>query len=110
LNAFINRLFDEKYFDRNLVLVTEALIAAAFEYPKLEKQLIIMINKIQDVIATELEQAYPRVNQNEIDEVASGILGLYFNVDSLSLLDGMKKLRSNSKQAAIRLVTTLANG
>ena len=108
LAAFIDRLFDEKYFDRNLVLLTEALIAAATNHPQLEKQLIATIESIITVISYELSREYPTSSDSSIKEVATGILGIYFNADSLSMLGGMKNLRSNSRQAAIRLAKTLA--
>ena len=109
LAAFIDRLFDDKYFDRNLVLVTEALIAAATDYPQLEKQLIGTIESIVTVISDELSREYPTSSDNSIQEVATGILGIYFNVDSLSMLGGMESFRTNSKQAAIRLTQTFAS-
>ncbi len=107
LMAFIDRLFDEKYFDRNLVLVTEALIAAASDHPQLEKQLIGTIKSIAVVISDELSREYPTSSKSSIKEVATGILGIYFNVDSLSMLGGMGTFRSDSKQAALRLVASL---
>ena len=106
-SVFIDRLFDEKYFNRNLVLVTEALIAAANDHPQLEKQLTGTIESIIVVISDELNREYPKSSSNSINEVATGILAIYFNVDSLSMLGGMKNFRANSKAAAIRLAGTL---
>ena len=107
LPALVDRLFDDQYFDKNLVLVTEALIAAAEEYPQLDRQLSTTIENIIRVISAELKLEYPDAKKETISIVATGILGIYFNVDSLSFLSDIRELRCNSKLAALKLVESL---
>ena len=108
LKTLIDRLFDEQYFDKSLVLVTEALIAAAQDYPQLDQQLSTTIDNIISVISEELQLEYSHAQNENIDIVATGILGIYFNVESLSMLSNIKNLRLNSKKAAIKLIESLA--
>ena len=107
LKVLIDHLFDEQSFDKNLVLVTEALIAAANEHPELDRLLSTTIENIIRVIAEELQREYPNARKQTINVIATGILGIYFNVDSLSMLSDIKKLRSNSKKAVLKLIDSL---
>ena len=104
---FIERLFDEIYFDPNLVLLTEALIAAAADKPDLAVQLRKTIESIIVVFIKELRLAYPKSTAKSARVVATGIMGIYFNADSLSMLGNVKQLRRDSKLAATRLADTL---
>jgi AcrR family transcriptional regulator len=107
LQALVDRLFDEQYFDKNLVLVTEALIAAAEEYPELDRLISTTIENIIQVICKEVKLEYPDGKNEDINIVATGILGIYFNVDSLSLLGDIQEIRRNSKIAALTLVDSI---
>ena len=108
LQTLVDHLFDGQYFDKNLVLVTEALIAASQEYPELDQLISTTIENIIRVFTTELKLEYPNAQKENINIVAAGILGIYFNVDSLSMLSNIKKLRSNSKKAALKLIESLS--
>ena len=107
MTEFINRLFDHRYHDRHYVLTMEALIAAAANQPDLADKINLIIESIITVIEKQISLEYPEAKINDVKIVASGILGIYFNIDSLSLLGDINELRLNSRSAAARLVDTL---
>ena len=106
--ALIDRLFDRKQADVSQVLVAEALIAAAADNPKLAARLGDWVGAFVDAIAQVLEAAVPDAAKVDIEAVAAGITGIYFNVDSLASLGDPGGLRSASKRAALMLAVTLA--
>ncbi|MEM7259711.1 MAG: hypothetical protein AAF404_20245 [Pseudomonadota bacterium] len=58
-------------------------------------------------MTAELAREYPQSSKADIQCVAAGITGIYFNVDSFTPLGRMHGLRSHSKAAALRLLDTL---
>lgn len=105
--TFLDRLFDGEFSDRNFVLVTEALIAAATDNQELTSKLLDIIGSVLKLIKSELKLEFKQASSKSLQVVASGILGIYFNVDSLSLLGDINQLRSDSKKAAQQLAQTL---
>ena len=107
LTAFINRLFSPQFHDRNFVLITEALIAAAANQPGLAIKIKKSIDAVIAVIETEIKSEYKNIKAKDSKIIASGILGIYFNVDSLALLGDIEDLRVNSKSAVERLLASI---
>ncbi|WP_419907661.1 TetR/AcrR family transcriptional regulator [Hoeflea sp.] len=108
--ALVDVLFDVRHSNDTHVLVAEALIAAAANRPDLAERMKGWIADFIAAIASVLKDAFPDAPADRISAVASGMTGIYFNVDSLAMLGGMGDLRRDSKKAALLLVETLESG
>ena len=106
-NSLVNYLFDETYSDTQSVLVAEALTIAAPHYPNIAPRLKTWVEDFTNTIAKILKNTAPDAKPRDCREVAAGVVGIYFNVESLSPLSSMNVFRTNSKKAAMRLVNTL---
>ncbi|QMU61529.1 MAG: TetR/AcrR family transcriptional regulator [Gammaproteobacteria bacterium] len=104
---FINYLFDESYSDKQSILVAMALIIAAPNYPKIRPRLQKWSEHFTKSIIRTLKQINPKAKPSDYRIVAAGLVGIYFNVESLSPLGSMKTFRSDSKIAAIRLIESI---
>ena len=104
---FINYLFDDSDSDKQSVLVAMALIIAAPNYPKIKPLLLKWIDKFTSSVVRILKIINPHAKPNEIKIVAAGIVGIYFNVESLSPLGPMKKFRTDSKNSVMYLMNLL---
>ena len=105
--ALLDYLFDERYSNNHLALVACALIAAAPSHPPISARLHGWTQHFVDGIARELQRSYPAADAAACWEVAAGLSGIYFNVESLAPLGRIKTLRNASKKAAERLISTL---
>ena len=105
--TLVERLFNESYSDTQTVLVAEALILAAPHYPEIAPRLQSWLEDVTKAVAKILRRSIPNSKARDCREVAAGIVGLYFNVESLSPLGSMGAFRRYSKKAAMRLVNTL---
>ena len=105
--TMIEYLFDIEHMDSQIVLVSAALIAAAPEYPKLKPHLRHWVEDFVQNVHEELVQAFPKASKEACEDVAAGIVGIYFNVDSLTPLGRLTALHLSSKRAALRLLETL---
>ena len=108
-DALIEILFDEKFSDNQSVLVAQALIVAAPHYPSLSPKLQKWVESTNNTIEKILRKLIPNAKSSDHKEVAAGIVGIYFNVESLSPIGTMNAFRKNSKKAAMRLINTLVN-
>ncbi len=107
VSTLIEWLFDEKYADSKMILVANSLIAAAPEHPQMARQLRAWIQSFIDCIAAEIKRQYQNAEAAEVNIVATGIAGIYFNVDTLSVLGDHHYLRYECRQAAKRLASSL---
>lgn len=105
--VLIGYLFDETYADTQAVLVADALVAASAHHPELGPKLRNWIEDFTDGIAQELGRSYPATDPASLHEVAAGLVGIFFTVDSLTPLGPMPRFRAASKAAAERLVSGL---
>lgn len=105
--ALVELLFDPAHADPHSVLVSGALIAEAPQIPGLAKRMRRWIEDFTGAIATELEAAYPKAGRKACAAVAAGIIGIFFNVESFTMLGGMESFHAASKAAAHRLVKSL---
>ena len=106
--VLLDMLFDESESTGQLALVALALTAAAASDAKVRKRLRQWNKKFVRVMANELRISFPQSSQEECYEVAAGLIGIYFNTESLTPLGSMKPIREASKRSAARLVSTLA--
>lgn len=105
--VLLNFLFDEKYSNSQLVLVALALTSAATNEPVIREQLKAWNKDYIDVVAEELALSYPDAPFQDRYEVATGVIGISFNSESLTPLGDMATIRQASKKAAARLLSTL---
>lgn len=105
--VLVSYLFDHDFEDTQTVLVANAFMVAAPEYPFLLERMRTWSEGFIHAVEKELQQAYPQADVADVYAVATGITGIYFNVDSLSALGDMKRLRQGSKKAALMLIETL---
>lgn len=107
IEKMLESLFFRKQKSNNDVLIAEALIAAAQARPELQTLMEGWFQDFEAIIQRELVTAFPTSSQEDIEIVATGVIGIYYNFASLFSLQ-MSNLQSQSHQAAFRLVQTLA--
>ncbi len=106
--ALLKLLFDYEYAQQdNYALVIQALTNVSEQYPEINEKLMKIVDYFVEVLTRELQQAYPIAQENDLFEVAIGIMGIYFSIDSLVPLDVPTKWWSASERAAHRLVNSL---
>lgn len=91
----------------NDILVAEALINAAQTRPALSEKLLPWYQEFEQVIVNELALAFPQANSDDIDTVATGVVGIYFNVYSITGLGQVNKMLRLSQGACEKLISTL---
>ncbi|MEM9330828.1 MAG: hypothetical protein AAGA53_05850 [Pseudomonadota bacterium] len=105
--AAIEFLFDPKHTDPHLVQVSYALITHAQENTKLaitmQTWMEEFIARMDDLIA----QDFPNAEPTKVTAVASGITGIYFNVETMYGLGNVERLIACSKKAAFILLESL---
>ncbi len=105
--ALCNSLFDPAQSDAQLVLVANALIAAAANDPSLGKKMNNWLRNFTGVIHRIISDDFPEAEGDRVSAVALGVVGIYFNAEALYPLGNAKKLASESRQAALLLLSTL---
>ncbi len=105
--TLIEFLFDPAYDNSTMIMVASALIIAANDRPQLAERLRHWVTAFITMVTNELALEYPDSKADAIEAVASGVVGIYFNVDALMPLGKLPVLRNASRQAALRLLTTL---
>ena len=105
--VLIDLLFDSEFSDAHEFSVTNALLNAALERPDIADAMNKSINGFTKRIGRVLKSTFPDAGAADIDAVASGLVGIYFNVDTMASMGNEKKLRRTSKRAAQLLVSTL---
>ncbi len=107
LRTLIDWLFDPAYADPKQVLVSEALISAAPQYPRIAKAVRRWVNGFVDDLAALVADEFPSADKDHVQAVAAGLTGIYFNVDSMMPIGKMNRLNDASKRAALLLVESL---
>ena len=109
IEALIDLLFAPEYAsEAGDLRVAEALIGAAATRPALRKLLRRWFDDFEATIAGELRGAYPEAAEEDLCAVTTGLVGIYFSVDSLTPLGPLPELFERSRRAALRLVGTLS--
>lgn len=104
IDALIDFLFDPEYVDETEVRVTNALTMAAADRPALARQLMNWTTDFTARVAAELEHAFPDAAEDDLVAVATGIVAIYYNVDSAGPVADVARLRDASVRAARLLV------
>lgn len=106
--ATIELLFDARYASSSHdILLYQALMVAAQERPPLSDILRQWYESFVDDLGGELAAEHPRADAGAVRAVATGIVALYFNADSMAPLMPAAPLFADSKAAALRLLETL---
>lgn len=106
--VLLDYLFDEDYSNSQLALVALALTSAASSQEDIRERLRQWNKDFIAMITTELQTSFPSASKEACYEVGAGLVGIYFNTESLSPLGDMTQVRQASKKAAARLVSTLS--
>ena len=107
LMTLIDWLFDPSFADPQMVLVSEALIAAGSNDRKLARAMRKWTRDFLGDIASVVAQDHPDAEEGAVQAVAAGITAAFFNYESLTLIGPMTDLREASKAAAVRLARSL---
>ena len=108
MQALLDYLFDEEYADSQLALVALALTTAAASHDNIRRRLATWNANYVSIMAENLQKSFPDTPGNDCYDVAAGIVGIFFNSESLAPLGDMSAIREASKNAAIRLLSTLS--
>lgn len=110
LKTLLDYLFDPRSANPQLVLVFNALSAAAPDDANLARQLQKWLDDFVKQLEAEIADAYPAVSTDRRQAVAAGISGIYFNVEALYPIKISDRFVAASKEAARLLVATLEPG
>lgn len=105
--ALLDILFDNFESTSRLALLALSLTAAAASDDGIRIRLQRWNHQFIETIARELRRSFTRSTEADCYDVASGLVGIYFNTESLAPLGDMQAIRRASKRAAERLLNTL---
>ncbi len=105
--VMIDYLFDDNYSDRNYALVANALFSAAASIPYLAKPLRQSVDDFIHAIAQLLSETHPNSQLDTQMTIANGIVGLYFNVESMDHLGDTRSWRQAARSNAHLLLNSL---
>ncbi|MEM7215234.1 MAG: TetR/AcrR family transcriptional regulator [Pseudomonadota bacterium] len=105
--TLIDWLFDTQYSDKQNIQVSHALIVASADDPTLSEKMQVWIDNFIEMLKQVIRSDYPDASPKRITAIATGISGIYFNVEALYPLQKAKALRTASKRAARILLSSL---
>lgn len=108
IDALIDILFDPRYAsDENSAVMLQALVLVSGKYPEIGSKIVDWSSTLIGSVQSELRQTYPEASEDQIFQVAFGVVALCFNIDSFSQISIPQEWWSASKDAAYSLVSTL---
>ncbi len=111
IDRVLDRLFpDQPVESTESVLVIEALIGSAAQYPDVGRLVFDYVEHLVGTTATELGQARPNASADDCWAVAYGIVSLWFNQESLAPLDLPPRYLAAAHANARRLIDDLTDG
>ncbi|MCV6636807.1 TetR/AcrR family transcriptional regulator [Candidatus Albibeggiatoa sp. nov. NOAA] len=93
----------------NDVTIALALMIASQTRPELKLKMNQWFNQVSQGFDIVLTKMYPKAEVTQVKTVSAGILGIYFNVDSLLPLGHFVTYREYSRQAMQQLLLILEN-
>lgn len=103
----IEWLFDPQFSDDHSVKVSYALITHSYEDSKLAEKMQQWLYDFVARLEALFAEEFPDADPSKVTAVANGIIGIYYNVESLRGLGGTDSLVASSKQAALILLSSL---
>ncbi|MET1412719.1 TetR/AcrR family transcriptional regulator [Roseibium sp. HPY-6] len=110
LETLLDVLFDRRNANPQLVLVFNALSAAAPDNAGLAAQLQQWLADFVEQLEAEIIRAYPETSASQVEAAAAGISGIYFNVEALYPIGISNHFVTSSRRAAGLLVSALETG
>jgi len=104
----VEMLFDTNYMNTTQTAVASALIIYSGSHFDIANLLRTWVQDIENGITVVLKKSYENEPNDDLQDIAAGVLGIYFNVDSLEVLGDMGEFRARSKRSAMRLIKTLS--
>ena len=92
---------------QNDVMIAFALIVASQTDESIRLQMKEWLEDFIESFAQNLQKVYPQAAPRDVRAVSSGIIGIYFNIETLTPLAPDKALRTQSFQAALHLIKLL---
>ncbi len=105
--TLLNTLFDEHEQNHQLTLIGLSLTAAAGSNDLIRDRMQQWNEQFVITMEGILKMLYPKATKRQRYDAAAGLVGIYFNVESLSVLGDVAVIRSASKRAAAQLLKTL---
>jgi len=106
-DVLVAGFFDPELSDPHRMRVISALLIAMTDRPELSKKLRVWTLEFIASLAEVLHSEFPARSTAKVKAVATGIAGLYFNVDTFAAIGDMKEFRHSSYEAALLLLETL---
>lgn len=107
--ALVKILFDPTYSDPHLVKVANALIAASPNDETLAAKMRDWSNDFIMALMKVFSNEHANASPDKVMAVATGIAGIYSNVEALRPLGDISTLSNSSETAALLLIATLEN-
>ncbi|MEM9278958.1 MAG: TetR/AcrR family transcriptional regulator [Pseudomonadota bacterium] len=105
--TLVDWLFNTQYSDQQTIKISHALIIASADDPALSKNMQAWLDDFIAMIKQVIRDDYPNASPKQITTIATGISGIYFNLEALYPLQKVKALRASSKKAAKVLLSSL---
>ena len=110
VKTMIEWLFDPDYSDAKLVQIASALITASNDNPELAVKMRHWLDEFVSRLNDQLAKEFPNADPAQVAAVATGVTGIYFNVESLYPLGNIQAVLASSKEAASILIRSLEAG
>lgn len=104
----LDLLFDDYQTTHQLALVALSLTLGAVSDTNIRERLRAWNLQFIERMSDELQRSYPTAPKKDVDTIAAGLVGIYFNAESLAPLGALQSIRQSSKEAARKLIQTLA--
>ncbi|MEM7439894.1 MAG: TetR/AcrR family transcriptional regulator [Pseudomonadota bacterium] len=103
----VDWLFDPQYTDTQFVQVAYALITFSAGDAGMAKKMRAWLKNFQESLNNLIVDDFPQADPQSISAVSAGIMGIYFNVETLHAISSPDSLLIPSKKAALILLTSL---
>ena len=110
IEALLDLLFArEAATDAETILAFQALANASDRTPGAQDALLGAVSRFLAALEGELAAAFPEADAERVAAAAMGLMGIYFNTDSLAPLQLPKAWRATSRRAAEILIESLGD-
>ncbi|WP_343562517.1 TetR/AcrR family transcriptional regulator [Kiloniella sp. b19] len=108
IDGFVDLLFQQDQAGTsNDTLIASAFIIASVGNPDIRSEMQDWLQLEQKWMESHFDYHFPKAPAMLRNAVAAGVLGIFFNVDSLTPLRALPRLNENSKEAVRLLIRSL---